>query len=753
MPERPGILLLNCPDGEDLLTALRQQNDLPAGGLLCVDRLPSLPELLDLCRKQRLDGLLLAAHAHAPALPPELARPLLSLPDDGTLPLQLTVLPPLPDVAALSRLHAAHLRRAALWHPPDETAPDGPATPPARTLAAARQARLAVLHMALARLRHWRNLPPAPPAATSRRLLILGGGWTGLVAARTAADSGLPVLLVERDAELGGAARLLPLERAPFRADGAAPPLAEQVRAVLAHPRIEVRCRNTLRHLDGQPGDFMATLADGSRHACGGVLLACGWRAPDISPFGQLGGLPRVLPALSFTRQLQAGQIAARRVIFLLDTAALEAQALSEAPEADQARLRQAVRQLQASYAVNCHGMLRLARAFAEQAADSGGTAFLVFRQMTMPGLLEYAYRNLQAHPGLRLLRAEALDAVADKEAVRLRLRQAAPRGEGELAADLLVLPEIMAPASDGLALYPTAGQDAPLPDVAAFDGYAASNFICFPYETRRSGIHAAGCLREPQTLEACAEDAQGAVLAALRDMRAAARGVAPHPRSGDSACPHFELSRCTRCNRCVEECPFGALAVDADGLPRHFPSRCRRCGTCFGACPERVVTLAGQSMELGRAVLRAPLLSSPATGERAEPLVLALACENDALPALREMQARCGVHPSLRVMGVRCLGSVNMQWLTDALTGGYDGVLLLGCADGEDSQCHFGTASALCGQRLRNLAAALEERGLDARRVRRQQTARDDAPRLPARLDSFLEHLAALGPNPLARG
>lgn len=751
MPERPGILLLNCPDGEDLLAALRRHDDLPAGGLVRLDCLPSLPELLALCRDQRLDGLLLAAHAHAPVLPPELTAPLLALPDGRTLPLQLAVLPPLPDAAALTGLHAARLRRAALWRPPDDDAQDGPAPPPARTLAAARQARLDALRMALARLRHWRNLPPAPSSATSRRLLILGGGWTGLVAARTAADSGLPVLLVERDAELGGAARLLPLERAPFRADSAAPPLAEQVRAVLSHPRIEVRCRNTLRRLDGQPGDFMATLADGSRHACGGVLLACGWRAPDITPFAGLDDQARVLSALSFARQLQAGQIAARRVIFLLDTAALEAQALREAPEAEQARLRRAVRQLQASYALNCLGMLRLARAFAEQAADSGSTAFLVFRQMTMPGLLEHAYRDLQAHPGLRLRRAEALCAVADKKAVRLRLRQAAPQGEDELAADLLVLPEIMAPASGGMTLSPTGEEDGPLPETAHFDGYAASNFICFPYETRRSGIHAAGCLREPQTLEACAEDAQGAVLAALRDMRAAARGVAPHPRSGDSACPHFELARCTRCNRCVEECPFGALAVDADGLPRHFPSRCRRCGTCFGACPERVVTLAGQSMELGRAVLRAPLLSAPATGERDEPLVLVLACENDALPALREMQARCGVHPALRIMGVRCLGSVNMQWLADALTGGYDGVLLLGCADGEDSQCHFGTASALCGQRLRNLAAALEERGLDARRVRRQQTARDDAPRLPARLDSFLEQLAALGPNPLA--
>ena len=34
--------------------------------------------------------------------------------------------------------------------------------------------------------------------------------------------------------------------------------------------------------------------------------------------------------------------------------------------------------------------------------------------------------------------------------------------------------------------------------DIDLFDGYADSNFICFPYETQRTGIYAAGC-RPPQ--------------------------------------------------------------------------------------------------------------------------------------------------------------------------------------------------------------------------------------------------------------
>ena len=36
-------------------------------------------------------------------------------------------------------------------------------------------------------------------------------------------------------------------------------------------------------------------------------------------------------------------------------------------------------------------------------------------------------------------------------------------------------------------------------PDVPQFKyGFADSHFICFPYETRRTGIYAAGCVRQP---------------------------------------------------------------------------------------------------------------------------------------------------------------------------------------------------------------------------------------------------------------
>lgn len=705
------------------------------------------------CRRHNLDALLLVSDG-LPSLPPEYAAPVWLAPDGTRLPLHCCPLPPLPAGPALARQHAAHCLRSELYASPG--ASPAPAPSADETREAARQARHDCLHMAVARLLAQQPVTLQATPSRSLRLLVLGGGWTGLAAARAAADCGLSVLLVEKRPELGGAARFLPPElpcAAPW--DEAVPlRLAEHVQAVLEHPSVEVVRGVELTALTGQPGDFLATLSDGSRHACGSVLLATGWQPADMLSLLGLGGCPAVLTAGDFARRFREGQIPASRILFLTDTQFLEQQALERATDEERPSLVRRLRHLRASHAVNSLGMLSLARAVADRFPGQRPASTLLFRHMTLSGPLERYYRKAQAHPALRLARGEALAVTADASGVRVRFRQPGLGGEDgvmELTADLLVLPECMAPAGETAMLPLTDGNQATrLPDCGRFDGYAASPFICFPYELRRTGIAAAGCAREPQTLDSCAEDAQGAVLTLLRDMRAAAHGVAPHPRSGDGDCPRFELARCTRCNRCVEECPFGALEVDAEGLPRHFPGRCRRCGACFGACPERVISLAGHNMRMGQDMLEAVTLPPPETCPR--PLALVLACENDALPALRTAQARCGAHPAVRIMGVRCLGSVNMQWLVDALTGRYDGVLLLGCADGEDAQCHFGTGSALCRQRLHNLADTLRERGLDARRVRLEPTARDDAAVLPDRIDHFLECLAALGPNPFAR-
>jgi ferredoxin len=143
---------------------------------------------------------------------------------------------------------------------------------------------------------------------------------------------------------------------------------------------------------------------------------------------------------------------------------------------------------------------------------------------------------------------------------------------------------------------------------------------------------------------------------------------------------PDFFFQRCTQCKRCTEECPFGALDDDEKGTPKPNPTRCRRCGTCMGACPERIIGFADYNIDSIGSMVKA--IGVPVEDDYDEPplRILGLVCENDAYPAL-DMAGLNGLSYSadVRFIPVRCLGSVNVIWIKDALAQGMDGVFSAG--------------------------------------------------------------------------
>ena len=136
--------------------------------------------------------------------------------------------------------------------------------------------------------------------------------------------------------------------------------------------------------------------------------------------------------------------------------------------------------------------------------------------------------------------------------------------------ADLVVLATGMVPVTKDDPVINLAYRQGPgFRDNDLFDDYADSNYICFPYETQRTGIYAAGGIRRSMSVEESIEAATGAALKATQCLESGNRGVSVHPRSGDMTFPDFFFQRCTQCKRCTEECPFGALdddVIDAHG-------------------------------------------------------------------------------------------------------------------------------------------------------------------------------------------
>ena len=98
---------------------------------------------------------------------------------------------------------------------------------------------------------------------------------------------------------------------------------------------------------------------------------------------------------------------------------------------------------------------------------------------------------------------------------------------------------------------------------------------------------------------------------------------------------------------------------------------------------------------------------------------VIGLVCENDAYPALDAAALhKLHLNPMVRFISLRCLGSFNMVWVSDAFSRGIDGMILLGCKHGDDYQCHFAKGSELCEYRLSKLSETLDKLGLESDRV-----------------------------------
>ncbi|WP_319777357.1 hydrogenase iron-sulfur subunit [Maridesulfovibrio sp.] len=610
-------------------------------------------------------------------------------------------------------------------------------------------------------------------------VMVMGGGFTGLTAALYAAKTNHDVILVEKEANLGGKAagmyKTFPLSYPYTEAHETG--IDSLIAEVQSNSRIKVLTSAQLKALEGAPGKYTAKVQVGGNveeMAVGACVLATGWVPQDtkyVEPMGY--GSSKVVTAAEFEALVKQGKMTAKSVAFVLDTRlseekfAAEEDAYANRSEeqiaADDAAAAEAAEGEEEDkfvyedmesykhlpYSSELNSLVALKQANYVREKNEDAIAYIIYNHMMVPGVNERYYRAAQDNPGVMLTKG-TVTSIKEEGAGMVVCASNTLLGENiEIEAELVVVPTGMVPTT---AHDPTINlvyrQGPAFPDLKQFDGYADSNYICFPYETRRTGIYAAGCVRQPMSMGLAREDAAGAVLKAIQCINSSNHGVAVHPRSGDTTYPVFNFMRCTQCKRCTEECPFGALDDDEKGTPMPNPSRCRRCGTCMGACPERVIGFDNYNIDMIGSMIKQ--VNVPDDMEVGGPRFIVLACENDAYPALDMAAMRGkGWSPYVRVVPVRCLGSVNTIWIADAMSKGIDGVLLLGCKYGEDYQCHFVKGSELCNRRMENVADSLKRLGVEPERVVQAELAIDEYDKVPDMIDNFVNEMIKIGPNP----
>jgi quinone-modifying oxidoreductase subunit QmoB len=627
----------------------------------------------------------------------------------------------------------------------------------------------------------------------SKKILVIGGGITGISAAIDAAKAGYEVTVVEKKDQLGGNAlnwrKQLPATE-PYDSL-LAPVIEEKISELQQFPNITIKTGTVVARIAGAPGEFTVTLKkpgekiefdvpyplpeemkvdengkeldveklhekymeynegrrdilklDPNGESFGAVILAAGWRPyePKEGEYAHLGygASPDVITNQKFEELAAAGKVArpsdgkeAKSVVFV--------QSPGEGSDAD----------FPYTGSVTSQVALKQAKYVRDDYED--GKAFIIYQHMRTSGLSENFYKRMQQDPGIFMAKGEVTKVSGNGSGLVVEADDTLLGEKIQINADLVVLGTGMVPVTKDDPVVNLAYRQGPgFRDNAIFNDYADSNFICFPYETQRTGIYAAGGIRRSMTVEESMEDAAGAALKAIQCLESVHRGVSVHPRSGDMTWPDFFFQRCTQCKRCTEECPFGALDDDEKGTPKPNPTRCRRCGTCMGACPERIIGFADYNVDSIGSMVKS--IGVPSEDDYDEPplRILGLICENDAYPAI-DIAAlnRMSWSADVRFIPVRCLGSMNVIWIKDALSQGMDGVFLLGCKHGDDYQCHFVKGSELADIRIKKIGDALQSLALEDERVAQFQVAIDEYDKIPQIIDDFVGVVEGLGPNP----
>jgi len=286
-----------------------------------------------------------------------------------------------------------------------------------------------------------------PPEAlieeTSKDLMIVGGGMTGMTAAKSAAAAGYKVALVEKEDRLGGWAtrfsKVFP-KHPPYKEleDTGCEKLVGEVES---DPNITVHKSTTVGKTVGQPGQFAVELQNGgssSEITVGSIILASGWKPYEAEKLTHLGygSSPDVITNIQMEEMVGNGGIKRPS-----DSKPPESVAFIQcAGSRDQEHLPYCS-------AVCCRVSLKQAMYVREQ--HPGAKVYIIYKDLRSPAQYERFYANVQEDAGIFLTKGEIADVAPGSDGqISVRVEETLLGENIEIKADMVVLATGMVPTT-----------------------------------------------------------------------------------------------------------------------------------------------------------------------------------------------------------------------------------------------------------------------------------------------------------------
>jgi heterodisulfide reductase subunit A len=418
--------------------------------------------------------------------------------------------------------------------------------------------------------------------------LVLGGGYAGMMSALGLADQGFKTYLVEREPELGGMLRkidrLYPLD---VPAKDVLDPV---IRKVSEHDNIQVMTGSELVDIDGNIGNFEATVKNGNREEkvkIGAIIVATGSEPKVPEGLYEYGNHPSILTQLELEERFIAGTLEKpRNVVFINCVGAME----NDMPHCCR---------------VGCGISLKNAKRIKEMFPES--RIFMLYRDMRVFGKREEEYysellEKFKMVP-VRYTPDSKPEVDVNNGKINVRVKDALMREDIEIPADLVVL----TPTITGSRGVEDLAKILKLPiNKAGF--FVEAHAKIRPLDFSSDGIFMSGAAHFPKGLADVAAQALGAA--------SRASTVLSQDRIEMDAQKSYVVDKnCDGCAFCVEPCPYNAITLveykSGDTIKKTIQideTACKGCGVCMATCPKEGVYVRGFSLQQLKAMVEAAL-------------------------------------------------------------------------------------------------------------------------------------------------
>ena len=548
-------------------------------------------------------------------------------------------------------------------------------------------------------------------------VLIIGGGVSGLVAAKAVADKGFKTYIVERESKLGG--RRIESYAIPFEDLDAKVLLDPIINMVENHENIEVFLSARLKEVKGSIGNFdVALLQNGKPETLrvGAIIVAVG--TEELRPKGLYGyGKNDNIVTLSELRQLarQKKLTGKEKIVMILCVGVREKEGRTYCSATCCAE------------ALDCS--LEIKEKYPEM------QVYVLYRDIQLPleGRKYYRKAHEKGINFIRYVPEKQPEVAFQGEKSIVEVDDVVAGIKLKITADKVALATPLIPRETNQDLAPKL--KVPLNTQGFF---LEAHPKLRPLDFATDGIYLCGTCHSPQNLSECIYQALGAASRALIPLMKGK--VMNEPMIAE-----VNADLCVACANCEVVCEYGAIKVE--GYAKVNPLLCKGCGTCSVECPAAAITMHYFRDDQISSMIEAALSTRPLTDK---PRALAFFC-NWCAYAGADMAgvSRFDYPPTAEIIRVMCSGRVNETHLLQAFLQGADGVLVGGCHPGT---CHYISGNLKAEERIRNVKKWLEEAGLEPQRLRLEWVSAGEGKKMAEVMEDFTAQLEKLGPSPLRK-